>query len=185
MTGERTLKVIGGIGSAALCLANPGGLFRWMGSGLALDPVCRFYLITENWKVYLPPGGVKGKVVMDIGAGCGESVWLYFKNGASKVIAIEPNRDRTAMIRENAEAHGWNLELRERKFQLEDLDEYRDFTKVNIEGYEALLLDKPNKLGPMVLDAHNWYMVERFRRIGFHCITKPSKMLGQCYMANY
>lgn len=185
MTNEQILRGIETVGQTVVASTNPRGIIRWLSSGLSLDRICRFYLITENLSVYLPPGGVQGKTVLDIGAGCGETAWWYFKNGASKVIAIEPDMQRARMIVKNRAILDWNLTLHYRKFRLEDLDIKRDFTKVNIEGYEALLLQRPDRLGPMVVDIHNWYLVERFKEIGFHPITKPSKMLGQCYMANY
>lgn len=168
--------------------ANPGGLLDTLRSGLWLDDWAFFYMVTEgkdwNW-IYIPPGGLEDKTVLDVGACCGETAYVFFKHGAKKVIAIEPDPQRCNLLSYNSYERGWPIEIYNRKFQLSDLDIPHDFMKVNIEGYELLLLDRPEKIGPCVVDVHNWYIQEKFSQIGFHLITKASEMLGQTYMTNY
>jgi 2-polyprenyl-3-methyl-5-hydroxy-6-metoxy-1,4-benzoquinol methylase len=53
-------------------------------------------------KYYIPPFSLKGKTVLDVGAGCGETVFLFFLHGAKKVIAIEPNVKAVKYLKENA-----------------------------------------------------------------------------------
>lgn len=42
-----------------------------------------------DWKKHYLPVDIKGKTVLDVGAGCGETALFYFMNGARKVIAVE------------------------------------------------------------------------------------------------
>ena len=63
------------------------------GHRLKLLPNYAITLILE-WRVwekcYLPDFPLKEKTVLDVGAGCGETVLFYILHGAKKVIAIEP-----------------------------------------------------------------------------------------------
>ena len=136
-------------------------------------------------ETYVPTGGVKGKTVLDIGACCGGTAELFFDNGAAKVIAIERDPERVKMLRHNAEKLGWNIEILPREFRLEDLEIPRDFTKADIEGYEMQLLEAADKIGPCSLEAHNWYVHDRFKAIGFRELTPPDPMMGQCVMGNW
>lgn len=67
-----------------------------------------------KWKKwYLPPDhrkGIKGQVVLDVGAGCGETAYFFLKNGASKVISIEPDKKAFEILSENSRVNGWNVE---------------------------------------------------------------------------
>ena len=70
-----------------------------------------------KWKKwYLPPDhrkGIKGQVVLDVGAGCGETAYFFLKNGASKVISIEPDKKAFEILSENSRVNGWNVEALE------------------------------------------------------------------------
>ena len=136
-------------------------------------------------KTYIPTGGLRGKTVLDIGACCGGTAKLFFDNGAEKVIAIERDPVRVKMLRNNAGKFGWNIEILPREFRLEDLEIVRDFTKVDIEGYEMQILEAPDKIGPCSLEAHNWYVHDRFKAIGFRELTPPDPMMGRCVMGNW
>lgn len=188
LTNPWTIRALEKVKRLAGITLNPYGLVRTLNSNLTLDSDAFFYMVTEgiewDW-IYIPEGGLNGKTVLDLGACCGETAWLFFRHGAKKVICIEPNPNRWSLISYNGWKNGWNIENYNRKFQFSDLDIPRDFTKANIEGYEALFLQRPDKLGPMVLDVHDWYLVEKFKEIGFHCITQPSQSIGQCYMRNF
>ncbi len=157
-------------------------------TGLKLDWTDLHGVITEwgVWSgVYIPDGGLYGKTVLDVGACCGGTPYLFFMNGAKKVVAIERDPVRVEMLKENRSKFGWDMEIIGRSFEVSDLDIKRDFTKVDIEGYEMLLLDYPDKLGLMSLESHTWYTTDRFRMIGFRPLTQPMEMGGSCVMANW
>jgi hypothetical protein len=161
---------------------------RVKNSGLELDWTDFDGMIRE-WELwrrtYIPTGGVKGKTVLDIGACCGGTAKLFFDYGAAKVIAIERAPERVEMLKKNGNRFGWNMEVIPREFREEDLNIKRDFTKVDIEGYEMQLLEAPEKIGPCSLEAHNWFVHDRFKEIGFRELTVPIPMMGACIMGNW
>lgn len=109
----------------------------------------------KDWKkYYIPPYSLKGKTILDAGAGCGETAWLYFKYGAKKVICIEPNPNRFKLIEENARINNWNVELINDYLHSEDLTSNKfDFAKIDIEGSEFQFLDELSKI-PCVVETH-------------------------------
>lgn len=111
---------------------------------LWLTDLQRFYLSKEwgEWeRLYLPDEGVRGKTVLDVGAGGGETALFFLKHGASRVVCIEPNPRYCDMLRLNARSQGWRVEVIERKVRHEDLMEGFDFLKMDAEGAEDLLLE--------------------------------------------
>ena len=91
---------------------------------------CRAFVDTEldMWhKWYLPIRGVKGKIVVDLGAGCGETAFFYLKHGASRVIAVEKNRDCLDRLRKNFGEDS----------RVDIIDAYVGHVKVDIDGEEA------------------------------------------------
>jgi len=114
------------------------------GIPLSMCDYSRFILLKEwaMWKeCYLPPEGVKGATVLDVGAGCGESAYFYFQHGAKRVVAIEPNRECARNYRLNAQRNHWDTVLFERPFQLSDVTGLDfDMVKMDCEGGEEALL---------------------------------------------
>jgi predicted nicotinamide N-methyase len=77
----------------------------------------------QSWKSwYLPPWSLKGKTVLDVGAGCGETALFYYLHGASRVIAIEPQSSLTHLLRKNMARNNWDMEVVEGLFQMPMLD---------------------------------------------------------------
>ena len=70
---------------------------------LQMDEEHRNYVNTELdlWHKYYLPKDIKGKVVLDLGAGCGETIQFYLLHGASQVIAIESDIEKMKYIRNN------------------------------------------------------------------------------------
>lgn len=67
---------------------------------LMLTPIHKSYVNTElsMWhRCYLPVG----KVVLDVGAGCGETAFFYLNHGAQRVICIEADNEALEMLRRN------------------------------------------------------------------------------------
>jgi SAM-dependent methyltransferase len=117
-------------------------------------------MAAREWKIwqeyYLPNFSIRGKTVMDVGSGSGETAHFYFLNGARKLIAIEPDGSACAMLRENARRNHWDIDIIEREFALEDLDRPHDFMKMDCEGCESLLLsNKIRDLQPCVIETHD------------------------------
>lgn len=91
--------------------------------------------LMNEWKVwqkyYLPNFSLQGKTVLDVGAGCGETAFLYFLHGARKVVAVEPNTDAVECLIENVAINKWNVEIIPEPFKLEHLEIQHDFMKMD------------------------------------------------------
>lgn len=130
----------------------------------------------DTWRDYLPPGGLKGKIVLDVGAGCGETAKYFLENGARAVYAVENNEEALTYLRLNAEGRPIHVEA-------EAFDPFKhilgqiDLVKLDIEGYEISLLTwleaYPKANLNIVLEAHNVWMRDRFQALGFTQIRPP------------
>ena len=122
----------------------------------------------SNWKKwYLPSDkskGIRGQVVLDVGAGCGETAYFFLKNGASKVICIEPNEKAFEILRENTRVNGWNVELLNEYFSLLKIPSSYDFLKMDCEGCEEQLLNLSSIDKPSVVEVHNKKLSEELRK---------------------
>lgn len=100
-------------------------------------------------KQYLPKDGVKGKTILDVGAGNGETAYFYFVHGAKKVISIEPDPYAFRILEINQKSHDWDWKLRQEFFNLFHLlaDDF-DFMKMDGEGCEAKLIYYPPEYLP-------------------------------------
>lgn len=129
-----------------------------------------FIMLATEWKIweryYLPNFSLDGKIVLDIGAGCGETAFFYLLNGARKIVTIEPNREATECLRENAKRNNWNVEIIQEVFKLEHFNIPHDFMKMDIEGHEKELLKVPyNK--PCIVEVHSDEIRRKFEEKGF------------------
>ncbi len=106
------------------------------------------------WEKSYLPVDLKGKVVLDVGAGCGETAIFYLKHGAEKVIAIEPNPKAFELLKENLS--GLNVEAINTQFNLSHLQLQHDFMKMDGEGCEKLLLSYEGEIKPCVIEAHSF-----------------------------
>ena len=105
---------------------------------------------------YRPPFPLKGKTVLEGGSGVGETATLFFALGAKKLICVDINPQACGVLRENADANGWDIKIINEPFSTRHLLETEwDFCKLDIETGESCLLslDKlPDK--PMVMETH-------------------------------
>jgi SAM-dependent methyltransferase len=126
-------------------------------SSLKLIPSYLSIVFSEwhlEWeRYYLPPFDLKGKTVLDVGAGCGETALFYFKHGARKVICVEANPQSLSFLRENSLKGDWNTEIIEGLFSLDMLNLDFDFMKMDCEGCESLLRGSDH-LSPCVIEVH-------------------------------
>lgn len=75
------------------------------GFEFVLTPEYALIMIQEfiNWKRdYKVPFSLKNKTILDIGAGCGESVFYFALKGCRNFIAVEPNTQCANLLRKNA-----------------------------------------------------------------------------------
>jgi hypothetical protein len=120
----------------------------------------------SSWKKWYLPVNVKGMIVLDVGAGEGESARFYLEQGAKKVICIE--MDDKCYKRLEANAKGKPMECHHKHFDLTDLDRQYDFLKLDIEGGEADLLTLPSRLHiPLVIEVHGEQMARAFFKKGY------------------
>lgn len=124
------------------------------------------FLMLTQWglwtKYYLPEFSLQGKVVLDVGAGCGETAYFYFRHGASKVICVECKEEALALIRKNSVRNNWNIEIVDHPFELDDMNREYDFMKVDCEGGEVVLLSSKHNLAPCVIEVHSAELRDAF-----------------------
>jgi SAM-dependent methyltransferase len=111
----------------------------------------------RNWAAwYLPRGfSLRGKTVLDVGAGNGETASFFFRNGASRVVCIERDRDAARLLSHNARRNGWNVQVMHASFEPKFLALQHDFLKMDCEGGEEGLLDSSvTSLKPCRIEVH-------------------------------
>lgn len=107
-------------------------------------------------RYYLPPFSLKGKTVLDAGAGSGETADFFFTKGARTVVCVEPELGECAMIEENAAVNHWDCQVFPETFKLSHLRESKaDFAKIDCEGGESLLLSLDRMTLPMAVEVHD------------------------------
>ena len=123
----------------------------------------------RKWKKdYLPPFPLAGKTVLDVGAGSGETAFLYFLSGAEEIVCIEPSKGEAALIEENSVSLGMKTKVICEPFKLEHLAMKKfDFAKVDCEGCESVLLSLPEISVPMAVESHSRSITEGFEKKGF------------------
>lgn len=167
--------------SLPFMLRNLGGDVE-MGGWVFNQTYAVVYMVeSRRWLLqYLPPSGLKGKTVLDVGAGCGETAKFFIENGAAGVICIEPDEEAYSYLLRNSLRHPEVIPLK-KLFEVEDL--YRiphDFLKVDIEGYEMPMIDELDRYrGPCSIETHNKYVTDKFMARGF----KPALPLKRNYQA--
>ena len=108
-------------------------------------------------EVYLPGFSLKGKTVLDIGAGCGETAQFFFDQGAVRVVCVEADYKAASYIAYNvAKSYRWGeTEIHGGvPFALEHLSIPHDFLKMDIEGGEKILTEYEGSLGPCRIELH-------------------------------
>ena len=109
----------------------------------------------NEWaKDYIPHFSLKDKVVLDVGAGAGETASMFFLNGARKVISVESDLGSIKYLRANARTNDWNVEIIHDKFKLAYLSLGADFLKMDCEGCEEALLFATT-LPPCRIEVHS------------------------------
>jgi hypothetical protein len=142
-----------------------------------------FELLWREWRAwknwYLPPWSLKGKTVLDVGAGCGETALFYYYHEAKKVIAVEPQLCLTPLLKRNMARNKWNMEIVEGPFQASMLEWDFDFMKMDGEGCEDLLL-KADRLPPCAIEVHDGAVLDRLRgKFGLKVLPQKENWIAQ------
>ena len=120
---------------------------------------------------YMPPGGLAGKRVLDVGAGCGESAKWFLDQGARQVLCVESNMEARFHLERNARLNRGVSVLIGSFSPGEHLWYKVDLVKMDIEGYEVLFADwletHPDYNVDVILEAHSVYVKDRFLKLGF------------------
>ena len=144
------------------------------------------WMQSEGWeREYLPTFSVKGKKIMLVGAGCGETLLFYLKHGAREFIAIECNRTDLRCLRENAKRRDWKVEIIGKPFKLSHLRKDFDLCQMDIEGAEIALFDLKKLDFPIILESHSESitarLVEKFPGLKVKCKTVQNlEILSNC-----
>jgi len=110
----------------------------------------RFYLPTK------PLG--KDAVILDAGAGEGETILFFATYGYHNFIAVENNLSKCRKI-EDSTSH-LNVDVRKREFRAEDLNNV-DYAKVDVEGGERELLHLEKLPCELTVEIHDSYLLEK------------------------
>jgi len=123
----------------------------------------------KGWeKCYLPPDGVKNKLILSVGGGCGEDAKFFLEREALGVDIIEMNKECEKFLEYNSLYH--NIRYRIKNFDLNDIvrDKY-DLIKIDIEGYEIELIPYLHWIKKdIVLETHSQYITDKFIENGFN-----------------
>ena len=134
----------------------------------------------ERWEKQYLPADLRGKTVLDVGAGEGETAYFFLLHGAKKVICIEPDEKCYARLVRNAA--GKPIQCLHKEFQLADLDILHDFMKMDIEGWEYLLLETELKM-PAAVELHGLPLRQKFRDKGYRVLYDSQSSIGCNAMA--
>jgi SAM-dependent methyltransferase len=120
---------------------------------------------TPEWEKYYLPIDVAGKTVLDVGAGEGETARFFLSHGAKKVVCIEPCANAYAQLKRNAVNR--NIVALNKKFEVTDLNIPHDLLKMDIEGYEEILLTEKSLPQTAAIEIHGLQLRDRFEQVGY------------------
>lgn len=104
-------------------------------------------------KFYLPKQPLaKNVVILDAGAGEGETILFFAGHGYHKFVAVENDPLKCDRLRNNT--RHLDVEVRERAFRVEDLIGI-DYAKLDIEGGEKELLELEHLPCEMTVEIHD------------------------------
>ena len=121
---------------------------------------------TSDWEKHYLPIDLHGKVIMDVGAGEGETAMFFLQHGASKIVCVESCSDAYARLALNEHNHSNCMTSINGKFQISHLNIEHDFLKMDIEGYEEILLGVKLKT-PAVVEVHGLQLCDKFEAAGW------------------
>jgi hypothetical protein len=144
------------------------------------------YEFVEWHRDYKFPSSLENKTILDIGAGCGETIFFFALNGCRNFIAVEPNPQCADLIRKNAEKNSLNVKIFNDTFRKNHLNENFDFIKCDCEGGESILLEEEISK-PIALEVHGEVLIKKFQEKHFKITSKirESNNVPICTMRNF
>jgi hypothetical protein len=133
---------------------------------------------------YKFPFSLKNKTILDIGAGCGETIFYFALKGCRNFIAVEPNTQCADLLRKNAENNSLNVKVYNDIFRKSHLNEPFDLIKCDCEGGESILLEQEISK-PIALEVHGLDLIKKFHEKHYKTVRKASHNAPQCIMRNY
>jgi 2-polyprenyl-3-methyl-5-hydroxy-6-metoxy-1,4-benzoquinol methylase len=121
---------------------------------------------TPVWKKhYLPKMPLnKEALILDAGAGEGETILFYARHGFKNFRAVEIDTKCCEILKQNIENdHRLDVEIRNSPFSLEDLNDV-DFAKIDVEGAERQLLSLEKIQHEMVVEVHGSGLLKECER---------------------
>jgi SAM-dependent methyltransferase len=122
----------------------------------------------RNWcKYYLPPTSLRrDDLILDAGAGEGETLFFYYRLGFRNFRAVEPDKQMIRLLSQNiTKMPGIHVEIINDCLKPEHLV-HVSFAKVDCEGGEKELFGLDH-LPFTVVEAHSKKLCKRFKALGF------------------
>jgi len=157
-------------------LADKNGCLEFDGWRFLYDYGVMYLRERKYWNYYISPTGIRGKVIVDVGGGCGETAKFFIEHGASKVIVIESNPICKPYLEYNSKHHP-ELGYYMINFHPSQLNHIAyDLLKLDIEGYELELLPYLKYINQdIILESHCNYITDKFIKDGFELVNGFSR----------
>jgi hypothetical protein len=116
-----------------------------------------------SWNLcYHPPAGVdRNALILDAGAGEGETAFFYCYNGFRNIRVVESDKKKIPLLNKNVKAlekrFQVNIEVKGEPFASVHLKDVQ-FMKMDIEGAESAFLDLRSVSFPFVIETHGQEM---------------------------
>jgi hypothetical protein len=139
---------------------------------------------TKYPRDYKFPSSLKDKTILDIGAGCGETIFFFALKGCKNFVAVEPNPRCANLLQKNAKINSLNVRVYNDVFRKSHLKENFDFIKCDCEGGESILLEEEISK-PISLEVHGLDLIKKFREKHFKNVSTSKANYPTCIMRNF
>nr|MDO8083043.1 hypothetical protein [Candidatus Freyarchaeota archaeon] len=164
-----------------------GELHFHIGSLNMVLPASRYYLFIgehRDWERNYLHFDVKGKTVLDVGAGAGETAMFFYLNGARRVDCVEIDPKLGRYLKINKQLNDWDINIwimgfKELLREIPCLFDNYDVVKIDIEGDESVLLENMYNLPDTIIEYHSDKLRTDLERT--YCSTTKEKWLNLGY----
>lgn len=167
--------------------ANKRGYFMFDGWAFSFQYGVLYLFENKYWSYYIPPSGLKHKRVLDVGGGCGETAKYFLDRGADHVHIIESNKECERYLKYNKITSNNKMTYEICRFKMDsrminDINNYYDLLKLDIEGYEMELLPYLDRLNiDIISESHCNYITDKLLENGFKILkgyTRNKEIYG-------